>query len=148
MIAQIEGTALAAAIRASPWAYPALEALHIVGLATLFGSLLLLELRMFGAGRGLPPVPLARLSSRTALAGFLTAAASGSLMWSSDAAALSANPAFLAKLALITLAGMNAVLFQLRDSAERTDAVARMQAGASLVLWAAAIFAGRLIAYV
>ncbi|MGZ9031490.1 MAG: hypothetical protein ACXW2G_08955 [Burkholderiaceae bacterium] len=148
MIAQIEGAALAAAIRASPWAYPALEALHIAALATLFGSLLVLELRVFGAGRDLPLASLARLVSRTALAGFLVAAASGGLMWSSDAAALSANPAFLAKLALITLAGINAMLFHLRGSVERADAGARMQAGASLVLWAAAIAAGRLIAYV
>ena len=148
MIAQIEGAALAAAIRTSPWAYPALETVHIVGLATLFGSLLVFELRVFGAGRDLPLAALARLASRTALAGFLMAAASGVMMWSSDAAALSANPAFLAKLALITLAGINAALFRLRGSPERADAAARMQAGASLVLWAAAIAAGRLIAYV
>lgn len=148
MIAQIEGAALAVAIRASPWAYPALEALHIGALATLFGSLLMLELRVFGAARDIPLAALARLASRTALAGFLIAAASGGLMWSSDAAALSANPAFLAKLALITLAGINAALFHLRGSLERTGASARMHAGASLVLWAAVIAAGRLIAYV
>lgn len=148
MIAQIEGSALAAAIRAAPWAYPALEALHIAALATLFGSLLVLELRVFGAGRDLPLAALARLASRTALAGFLVAAVSGGLMWSSDAAALSANPAFLAKLALITLAGLNAALFHLRGSPDRADAAARLQAGASLALWTAAIAAGRLIAYV
>ena len=148
MITQIEGAALAEAIRVSPWAYPALEALHIVGIATLFGSLLVLELRVFGAGRDLPLKALARLASRTALAGFIIAATSGGLMWSSDATALSANPAFLTKLALITLAGINAALFFLRGSPDRADAAARIQAGASLVLWAAAIAAGRLIAYV
>ena len=148
MIAQIEGAALAAAIRTSPWAYPVLEALHIAALATLFCSLLVLELRVFGSGRDLPLAALARLVSRTALAGFLVAAASGALMWSSDAAALSANPAFLAKLALITLAGINAALFRLHGSLERAGIAARMQAGASLVLWAAVIAAGRLIAYV
>ena len=148
MIAQIEGAALAAAIRASPWAYPALEALHIAALATLFGSLLVLELRVFGAGRDIPLAALARFASRTALAGFLIAAVSGGLMWSSDATALSANPAFLVKLALITLAGINAALFHLHGTLERAGVAARMQAGASLVLWAAVIAAGRLIAYV
>lgn len=34
-----------------PWAYPALEAAHIVGIALLFGGLLVFELRVLGLGR-------------------------------------------------------------------------------------------------
>jgi hypothetical protein len=148
VIAQIEGSALAAAIRTSLWAYPALEALHIAAIGTLFGSLMLLELRVFGAGRALPLPALSRFASRTALAAFGLAAASGGLMWSSDAAALSANPAFRVKLGLITLAGANAAAFHRRASAVRHDGMARLQAVVSLVLWASAICAGRLIAYI
>jgi phosphonate transport system permease protein len=33
-----------------PWAYPALEAVHIVGIAMLFGGLLVFELRALGLG--------------------------------------------------------------------------------------------------
>jgi hypothetical protein len=33
-----------------PWAYPALEVVHIAGIALLLGSLVLLELRVWGAG--------------------------------------------------------------------------------------------------
>jgi hypothetical protein len=148
VIAQVEASAIAAAIRASAWAYPALEALHIAAIATVFGSLLLFELRMFGAGRAIPLPALSRFASRTALAGFGLAAASGGLMWSSDAVALSANPAFRVKLVLIALAGANAALFHRRGSAVRHDHFARLQAVVSLTLWAAAIGAGRLIAYI
>jgi hypothetical protein len=148
VIAHIEGSALAAAIRTSLWAYPALEAVHIAAIGSLFGSLLLLELRVFGAGRGIALPALSTFAARTALAGFGVAAASGGLMWSSDAAVLSANPAFRAKLVLITLAGVNAALFLGRRSAVRHDGVARLQALVSLVLWAAVIGAGRLIAYI
>jgi hypothetical protein len=146
--AEIEASPLAVAIRASAWTYPALEALHIAGIATLFGSLLLLDVRVFGAARAIPVPWLARLATRVSLAGFALAAASGALMWSTDAAALSANPAFRTKLALITLAGLNAVLFNARHGAEKADAIARLQAGASLALWLGAIGAGRWIAYV
>ena len=39
-----------------PWAYPALEAVHIVGIAMLFGGLLVFELRALGLGRDLREV--------------------------------------------------------------------------------------------
>ena len=148
MIAQIDGSALAEAVRASAWAYPALEAVHLCSLAALFGGLLVLDLRLFGAGRDIGLRPLARLSTRVAAGGFAGAAGSGALLWASDAVALSANPAFLAKLALITVAAINAAFFQLRDSARRHDRIAYLQAALSLALWIGVICAGRLIAYV
>ena len=148
VIAQIEGSALAGAIRASAWAYPVLEALHIMAIATVFGSLLLFELRVFGAAAELGLRPFARLAVRTALFGLLFAVATGALMWSSDASALSGNPAFLTKLSVVALAVLNAAVFHWRDSVGRHDRTARVQAGISLLLWIGAIFAGRLIAYV
>ena len=148
MIAQIDGSALAEAVRTSAWAYPVLEAVHLCSLAALFGGLLVLDLRLFGAGRDIGLRPLARLSARVAAGGFAGAAGSGALLWASDAVALSANPAFLAKLALITVAAINAAFFQLRDSARRHDRIAYLQAALSLALWIGVICAGRLIAYV
>lgn len=67
------------AIRASPWAYPALEVVHLLGIALLLGNLLLLELRFLGAGRSLPLQELARSGLSLVLAGFALAAASGTL---------------------------------------------------------------------
>jgi len=148
VIAQIEGSALAEAVRASAWAYPVLEGVHLCSLAALFGGLLLLDLRLFGAVPDIGVRSLARLSTRVAACGFVGVAGSGALLWASDASAISANPAFLAKLALITVAGANAVFFHLRGSARRHDAIASLQAGVSLALWIGVIFAGRLIAYV
>jgi len=148
VIAQIDGSALADAVRTSAWAYPVLEAVHLCSLAALFGGLLVLDLRLFGAGRDIALRPLARLSARVAAGGFLGAAGSGALLWASDASALSANPAFLAKLGLITVAGVNAALFHLRGSVRRHDRIAHLQAGLSLALWIGVIFAGRMIAYV
>ena len=144
----LEAWPLAEAIRRSLWAYPALETLHIAALATLVGSLLLLELRVFGAQPALSLTALGRLAVHTALTGFALALLSGSLLFLSAAAEIAANPAFRVKLVLILMAGGNALVFHARDSLRRHDRVARLQAGLSLVLWFCVIAAGRLIAYV
>lgn len=147
-LAAIEAWPLALQIRRSIWAYPVLEAIHIVSFATMFGSLTLLELRVFGIERLLPLVPFARLAVRTAVVAFACAAIAGVLMLISNASELVPNPAFLVKLGLILIAGCNALWFHRRGSLERHDRVAKAQAMSSLMLWVGVIFAGRLIAYV
>jgi len=147
VLAALEATALAEAIRRSVWAYPLLETVHIASIGALFGSVLLLELRVFGLGREIGVVPLARLVLRTALAGFACAVASGSLLFVSAATEVAANPAFRAKLVLILIAGLNAVVFHARGGLRGRDALARLQAAASLLLWLSVLAAGRLIAY-
>ena len=147
MLAALEATALAEAIRRSVWAYPLLETVHVASIGALFGSVLLLELRIFGLGREIGVVPLARLVLRTALAGFACAVASGSLLFVSAATEVAANPAFRTKLVLILIAGLNAVVFHARGGLRGRDALARLQAAASLLLWLSVLAAGRLIAY-
>ncbi|MBK1687055.1 hypothetical protein [Rubrivivax gelatinosus] len=135
-------------IATSAWAYPALEALHIAGIGLLVGSLVVLELRLWGLAHEIPVRPLARVALGTTLGGFAVAAASGLLMFASAPGDLLANRAFLLKLALITLAGLNAVWFHARDGLGRLDRRARWQTVVSLGLWAAVIGCGRWIAYV
>ena len=76
----IEAWPLSDLIRRSVWAYPALETIHIASFATVFGSLMVLELRVFGAAPAVPLSPLARLAVPTALAAFAVAAMAGLLM--------------------------------------------------------------------
>jgi hypothetical protein len=147
VLAAIEALPLAEAIRRSVWAYPALEIVHIAGFGTLIGSLLLFELRLFGLARAIDARPLARLAIGTALVAFCCAAASGALLFISSATEFAAHPAFRVKLVLIAIAGANALVFHLRAGVRRHDAVARLQAAASLLLWLAILTAGRLIAY-
>jgi hypothetical protein len=52
-----------------PLAYPALEVLHIVGIALLLGNLALFELRVWGFGGELPVLALARMALSLSLAG-------------------------------------------------------------------------------
>ena len=134
-------------IASHPVAYPALEVLHIAGIAMLLGSLLVLELRVWGLGPELPLRPLARLSLGITVTGFALVAFSGLLMFAGHPAEMLANRAFLIKLGLVQVAGLNAVWFHGRDSLGRCDGVARAQTVVSTGLWLAAIICGRWIAY-
>lgn len=136
-----------AALKTHAWAYPALEVLHIAGIALLLGNLVLLELRVFGRGAALPVRDLARLSLSVALLGFSLAALSGLLMFASDAAELLANRAFTLKMLLLFAAGCNAAWFHGRGSLDRLDGLARAQMIASTLIWLAVIVCGRWIAY-
>ena len=134
-------------VTAHPYAYPALEVLHITGIALLLGSLVLLELRVWGLAPELPLRPLARLSLAVTLTGFGLLACSGGLMFASQPAELLSNRAFVVKLALVLLAGLNAAWFHGRDSLAHCDRLARAQTVLSTGLWLAVITCGRWIAY-
>lgn len=137
-----------AAIASHPWAYPALEVVHLLGIALLLGNLALLELRVLGLGRELPAQVLARLSLVLALAGFGLAAASGLLMFATQAQDLLGNRAFTLKMALLMLAGCNAALFHARGSLRRLDRTAKILMLVSSLLWLLVLACGRWIAYV
>lgn len=140
-------TAGFAGIVSHPWLYPLLEALHVVGIALLLGSLVLFELRVWGLVAALPVAPLARLALPLSLAGFALAAASGLTMFLGQPAELLGNRAFVLKMGLLMVAGTNAAVFHARGGVARLDAVARAQTLASLGLWLAVIMCGRWIAY-
>ena len=137
-----------AALKSSVWAYPALEVMHICGIALLLGNLVLLEIRVFGRGAQLDVKALASLSLGIAAAGFCMAAASGLLMFASQAAELLTNRAFTLKMILLTAAGCNAAWFHGRASLDKLDWVAKMQMVVSSLIWLAVVACGRWIAYV
>ena len=137
-----------AALTASVWAYPALEVVHIFGIALLVGNLVLLEIRVFGRGTTLDVRALATLSLAIAGIGFSLAATSGLLMFATQAAELLTNRVFTLKMILLMLAGCNAAWFHGRGSLDKLDALARWQMILSTLIWLAVITCGRWIAYV
>jgi hypothetical protein len=135
------------ALKTTAWAYPALEVVHIVGIALLLGNLVALEMRVFGRADALPVATLARLSLSIALSGFALAAVSGLLMFSTQPSELLANRAFVVKLGLLAAAGCNALWFHARGSLRKLDLPARVQMLLSTAIWLGVIFCGRWIAY-
>ena len=136
-----------AAIASHPWAYPALEVVHLLGIAMLLGNLVLVELRVLGLGQAVPLQPLASLCLRLVATGALLCVVSGVLMFASQAAELLANRIFTLKMLLLTVAASNAVWFHLRGSLTRLDLTARLSALASMLIWIAIVSLGRWIGY-
>lgn len=134
-------------IGSSPWLYPALEVVHLLGVALLVGNLVAFESRVLGWGQELPVEALARLSLVLALLGFGLVALSGLVMFAAHPGEMLANQAFVLKMGLVMLAGVNAALFHARAGLRRLDGVARVQTLASLGLWIGAMICGRWIAY-
>ena len=135
------------AIASSPWAYPVLESLHIIGVALLLGNLVLLELRVWGRGAELPVQPLARLALSISLTGFGLLGLTGLLMFAAAPGEMLANRLFTIKMGLVMLAGLNAAWFHARQGLQLLDTTARVQTLVSLGLWVAVIICGRWIAY-
>jgi len=151
----VEATGLGRFMREALWAYPAVETVHIVGLALLFGSIAIVDLRLLGAGRRIPAAALVGYAVPWSLLGFVVAACSGLLMFTAHAGEYLEQPVFLLKMTLILLAGTNAALLRVgvvqRASAWAADAVpptrVRVAAALSLALWIGVIACGRLLAY-
>ena len=140
-------TTWAAPLRTHAWAYPALEVLHIFGIALVIGNLVLFELRVWGLGKALPINDLARLSLTLAVCGFTLAAMTGLTMFVAQAADLIGNRAFLLKMVLLFFAGTNAAIFHARASLSKLDGLAKLQTLLSMFIWIAVMALGRAIAY-
>ena len=134
-------------LRASAYAYPTLETLHIIGIALVFGTICVVDLAILGW----LPVNDARQVARRllpwTLGGFLLAAASGLTMFSTHAGDLIANPAFVLKMLLLFVAGTNAAALHSRGAIDVTSRTTRLQAGLSFLIWLAVIACGVTIAY-
>jgi len=153
LLSAIEQSWIAAGLRSARYTYPVVNALHILALGGLVGAIAALDLRILGAGRRVPLAPLARYLAPFAAVCLALAVTTGLLLFSVRAREYATNPAFLLKLVLVGAATLQALAFsrsaafaRLRDGAS-PGARARLGAAASLLLWAAAVLAGRFIAF-
>ena len=149
-LAPLEQVPAVEALRNSTYVYPLVNAVHVIGIALLFGGIVPLDLRLAGWRRAEAPVdPLARLLLPVAIFGLVLAIGSGLLLFATDARAYAASWLFRAKLVLIAAALLNALALRRIDWRSEARCTKRIAwAGiASLLLWLSAIVVGRLIGY-
>jgi hypothetical protein len=149
IFAALEQAAPIAALRESTYAFPLVNALHIIGLALLFGSIVALDLRLLGWRQDAGPVEgFTRLLAPVAIGGLLLAIPAGLLMFATDARAYAASTLFQAKMVIVALAIGNALWLR---TAERRGPMPPLRAAlagaASILLWLGAIVLGRLVGY-
>ena len=146
----LENLPIIVALRESYLAYPLVNALHIVGVALLFGAIVPLDLRLAGWRRDGGPIDaLSKLLLPVAVFGFLLAAGAGLLLFATDARAYAASPLFRAKLVFIALALLNALALRAVNwrRPEPSDRRMAVAGTASMALWLAVIILGRLVGY-
>lgn len=141
----LEGLWLAQAMKHSSWLYPTVETMHIWGVGMLFGSVVIMDLRVLGFGHKLSLWDLSRLGVFVAFIGFGLAVLTGSLMFIAQASELIGSRLFILKMCLIFLLLGNAMILRMRTI---TNGASKAQALLSLIGWAIVIGMGRWLAYV
>ena len=154
VLAWLDASQLARAMRGSLWMYPIVEIVHIVGIVLLVGSVAMFDLRVLGFARWLPLRALGQHLLPWSVAGIAVVVPAGLMMFSAHPHDFAGNKVFQLKLSLVAVAGLNALLFHqgIYRTVEAWDrgpapALARTHALASLVIWIAVISCGRLLAY-
>lgn len=144
------------ALHESQYAYAIVESIHVWALCLFVGFAVLLDLRLVGAI--FPTVPVSHMTRRLlpwTKAGFVIMVVSGVLLFYAIPLRTYLNFFFRIKAVLLILAGLNAFVFHqgiYRTVADWDVGVppprrARLAGICSLVLWAAIVFSGRMIAY-
>lgn len=134
------------------WWFPLLESIHVIGIGLVIGTILTVDLRLLGLAA--LRYPVSQITGRLlpwTWAAFVVAAVTGWGMFVTRAPAYVENPAFQIKFLLLPLACVNMAVFHLRtfrgvaewDTADRMPPAARLAGGASLLLWAGIVLAGR-----
>ena len=101
----IQGTPVGAAIRRSAVLIALVEGVHLVGLALLVGTILMVDLSLLGRGiRRLSTPEIAWQLAGWTVAGLVIMLVSGPLMMSSEAVRCYKTPAFWVKMALLATA--------------------------------------------
>lgn len=152
-LALISDTAVARVMTRLPVLYILASSAHIMAIGALFGSVLVLDLRLLGLFRQMPLGPSVRILSRVAGVGLAAAMATGVLLFLVRPGEYLENTAFLAKLALVAAGAANALAIRRlpawrhMEGGGEAPLMLRRSAALSLVLWSTAIIAGRWIGF-
>jgi len=149
-------TPVGVGIRESTLLFPAIEGIHLLGIALSVGMLCWFDLRLLGLV--MKDEPVSKVWTRvmpTAITGFVLMFITGALLFWAEAATAYHSVHFWIKMGLIVLAGVNAGYFESTthahvaewDSAAVLPMQARIAGLFSLLLWAAVIITGRTMAY-
>lgn len=152
----LEQSAVGLLVRESLWGFPVVVGLHLLSVAFSVGMFLWFDLRLLGVALTSTRVSLVyRRLIPWATAGFVSSFVTGGLLFTGYATAASGNTAFRIKVAMLAIAGINAVIYHTVtererhawDSWEHPPRAARLAGAVSLIAWATVILCGRMMSY-
>jgi uncharacterized protein DUF6644 len=147
-----DATWLGQAIRGVTWAFPLIETIHILALAVLLGSILLMNLRLLDLWiHGWTAAQMGRVLSPYIWISLVVIVITGVLLFLSEALKAFDNAAFLPKIALLIAAALFHYTIYRKAAAteaEHPSAWCKIAAVLSLALWFGVGVAGRAIGFV
>jgi hypothetical protein len=156
-MAWLQGSPLGHAMRESGvWTYGIVNLIHILGVSSLFGAVLVLDLRLLGFWRSISLAAITTPTVPIATIGFCIAATSGLGLLATKATEYVGNPFIYIKFSAIALGLLNVIILnflsawkthKMRALSRREQSQLATLGGISLFCWLTAITAGRMIGY-
>jgi hypothetical protein len=144
-------SSLITAMRGSPWFFPVIASIHLMGLALIGGAVLIVDLRLLGLGlRGQPVAQVARDGQRWLVVSLVVLLPTGILQFMCFAATKYYYlKSFWVKMAALLLALVFTFAVRrkvaMADEARLSPAARKLVAVVSLSLWSTVAIAGRWI---
>jgi len=138
------------------WTYSLVNLSHILGVSSLFGSVLILDLRLLGLWHRVPIAMVRSVAVPVAKTGFTLAAITGIGLLATKATEYIGNPFLLIKFPAIAIALVNVAIvnrsaawqaLSYREPSHVEERQLAIMGGVSLVSWLTAVSAGRMIGY-
>ena len=154
---RLSQSAVSQAIQTTEWVIPAVQTVHILAVAAVVSSILLVNLRLIGVqARNQPVATVMARYLPIVWYGLPILLATGTTLIIAEPSRSLQNPVFILKMALVLLAAGMTLAYQIPlkrddrfwDCSSSRRRLARLMACLSMPLWAAIVFAGRWIAYV
>jgi uncharacterized membrane protein len=152
----LQASSWAVFIHKQAWVFTTIQVVHVVAIALVIGTIMIVDLRLLGlASTKRPVAELSRQVLPFTWAAFVVAVIAGSLLFISRATEYFVNPVFWIKMALIFIAGINMVIFEfitVRGVQEwnldpTPPRAARLAGGISITCWVLVLLCGRLIGF-
>ena len=151
----IASSAIGSYIAEDPVAFPWIETAHVICLVIVFGSILLVDLRLMGlASRDYKVGALGRTILPVTWIAFMGAVITGALLFSSNPFGYFGNTFFRIKILLLLLAGVNMAVFHMvtqrrfnLDGPGPLPGGAKLAGFVSALLWIGIIACGRWIGF-
>lgn len=156
LVQSIEASAIGEWMRSNLLAMPYVNAAHVLCVTLVFGTVLVVDLRLLGAfDRARAVTRVADELLHLTWIAFAGAVVTGALFFSANASTYWVNMAFRWKMLAILLAGLNMAVFQLVtwrgvaawDRDRPTPGAARLAGALSIVLWVTVLVLGRVIGF-
>ena len=157
LLQALEATPWGTAVRENTWLFPTIESIHVLSLVTVVGSIMIVDLRLLNlASRQRSVKDLTDDVLPWTWTAFVSAAITGTLLFSSSAVRYSGIWQFEVKMCLLVLAAINMGIFHLgvfrsvaqwNEAPARPPLAARLAGGVSLIIWVIIVALGRWVGF-